>query len=92
MYENRICNGYDLQEHNQKRKYEINLNYLIRAKQLLGDTVNFINQPGFFDRLAGTSALRIQIEKGWSAKEIRAQWKPGLDAFKAIRSKYLLYP
>lgn len=92
MYENRICNGYDLQEHNQKRKYEINLNYLIRAKQLLGDTVNFINQPGFFDRLAGTSSLRIQIEKGWSAKEIRAQWKPGLDAFKTVRSKYLLYP
>lgn len=91
LYENRTCNGYDLEKVITKRKYEINLNYLIQAKDLLGDTVNFINQVGFFNRLAGTSKLREQIYAGWSAKEIRATWKPGIEEFKKIRQKYLLY-
>ena len=92
LYEMKKCNGFDLSAHHQKRKYEINLTYLIKAKQLLGDSISFINQTGFFDRLAGTSSLREQLMKGYSAKEIRETWKPGLDQFKQIRNKYLLYP
>jgi uncharacterized protein YbbC (DUF1343 family) len=91
MYENRICNGFDLQQSIVKRKYEINLNYLIQAKDLLGDSITFIDQVGFFNRLAGTSKLREQILAGWTAKEIRETWKPGLEEFKRIRQKYLLY-
>ncbi|MEN9441442.1 MAG: hypothetical protein RLZ33_1519, partial [Bacteroidota bacterium] len=52
----------------------------------------FIDQIGFFNRLAGTSKLRQQLLAGWSAKEIRATWEPGLAEFKKIREKYLLYP
>ena len=74
-----------------KRKYEINLNYLIQAKELLGDSVMFVDQMGFFNRLAGTSKLREQIYAGWTAKEIRATWQPGLQEFRKIRQKYLLY-
>lgn len=91
LYENRQCNGYDLHGSFAKRRYEINLNYLIQARDLLGDTLNFIDQVGFFNRLAGTSKLREQIYAGWSAKEIRETWQPGLEAFKKIRQKYLLY-
>lgn len=92
LHENKECHGFDLERNNQRRKYEINLSYLIKAKDLLGDSIPYINQPGFFDRLAGTSALREQINMGWSAKEIRETWEPGLQSFKAIRKKYLLYP
>jgi uncharacterized protein YbbC (DUF1343 family) len=92
LHENKDCHGFDLERNNQRRKYEINLSYLIKAKELLGDTIVYINQPGFFDRLAGTSALREQINMGWTAKEIRETWQPGLEDFKAIRRKYLLYP
>lgn len=91
MYENRLCNGFDLQNSITKRKYEINLNYLIQAKDLLGDSLTFIDQSGFFNRLAGTSKLKDQINAGWTAKEIRATWEPGLQEFKKIRVKYLLY-
>lgn len=91
MYENKICYGFDLNESILKRRYEINLNYLIQAKDLLGDSSTFIDQVGFFNRLAGTTKLREQIYAGWSAKEIRATWKPGLEEFKKIRQKYLLY-
>ena len=45
----------------------------------------------FIDKLAGTDALRKQIESGKTDKEIRATWQPGLDAFKKIRAKYLIY-
>jgi uncharacterized protein YbbC (DUF1343 family) len=91
MYENRLCNGFDLQNSISKRKYEINLNYLIQAKDLLGDSVTFIDQSGFFNRLAGSSKLKDQLNAGWTAKEIRATWEPGLQEFKKIRVKYLLY-
>jgi uncharacterized protein YbbC (DUF1343 family) len=92
IHENQICHGFDLARESNKRKYELNLSYLIRAKEVLGDSLTFINQNGFFDRLAGTSALREQLLNGWSAKEIRSTWKPGLEQFKEIRKKYLLYP
>ncbi len=92
LHENKLCYGFDLANGHQRRKYEINLNYLIKAKELLGDSLAFITQTGFFDRLAGTSQLREQIMNGWSAKEIRETWKPGLEQFKATRKKYLLYP
>jgi uncharacterized protein YbbC (DUF1343 family) len=91
MYENRICYGIDLRGTVTRRKYELNLNYLLQAKDLLGDTLPFVDQVSFFNRLAGTAKLRDQINAGWTAKEIRETWKPGLEAFEKTRQKYLLY-
>ena len=91
LWENTPCNGFDLQNSQRRRTYEINLGWLIQAKAMLGDTVEFINQTDFFNRLAGNSALRQQILAGKTAKEIRESWKPDLDKFKKIRQKYLLY-
>ena len=88
---NKLCYGFDLSKSTSKRNDEINLNYLIQAKDLLGDSAVFIDQNSFFNRLAGTATLKEQLYKGWSAKEIRETWKPGLDAFMATRKKYLLY-
>ena len=91
LHVNRICNGFDLAKKPLKRTYEINLNYLIRARDLLGDSIVLIDQNGFFNCLAGTASLKEQLAKGWSAREIRESWKPGLDKFLDIRKKYLLY-
>lgn len=44
-----------------------------------------------FDVIAGTSALRQAIEGGRSLDEIEGSWRAGLDAFRALRQKYLLY-
>jgi uncharacterized protein YbbC (DUF1343 family) len=85
------CQGYDLGAVAKRRMNELNLNWIIEAKNLLGDSVEFLTQPSFFNRLAGTSTLKDQIMSGMSMKEIRSTWKPGLDAFKKIRSNYLLY-
>jgi uncharacterized protein YbbC (DUF1343 family) len=91
LHENKTCYGFDLRNSLSKRKYELNLNYLIQAKELLGDSSVFIDQIGFFNRLAGTSSLRQQLNAGWTSKEIRATWQPGLEHFKQIRQRYLLY-
>ena len=91
LWQNKICNGYDLRTVQRKRAYEINLNWLINARDQLGDSVTFTDQRNFFDRLAGTSELRKQLAAGMSAKEIKATWKPGIDQFTKIRQKYLIY-
>jgi uncharacterized protein YbbC (DUF1343 family) len=91
LHQNTICQGIMLNQRASKRSYQLNLNYLIEAKEMLGDSIVFIDQPSFFNRLAGTATLKEQLEKGWSAKEIRETWKPGLESFLVMRSKYLLY-
>ena len=91
LHQNTICQGIMLNQRASKRSYQLNLSYLIEAKEMLGDSIVFIDQPSFFNRLAGTATLKEQLEKGWSAKEIRETWKPGLESFLVMRSKYLLY-
>ena len=51
----------------------------------------FFLRSNFFDKLAGTRQLRMQLEQGLSEEEIRATWQPGLDKFKKTREKYLIY-
>jgi len=46
----------------------------------------------FFEKLAGTKALRQQIIAGKSVSEIKLSWQPGLSKFNEIRKRYLLYP
>lgn len=91
LWQNTSCNGYDLHSIQRKRAYEINLSWLINARDQLGDSIPFIDQRQFFDRLAGTTALRKQLTEGKSAKEIKATWKPGLTKFLEVRKKYLIY-
>lgn len=45
----------------------------------------------FFDRLAGSPALRKQLEQDISADSIRATWREEIALFKARRKPYLLY-
>ncbi|GGW79483.1 exo-beta-N-acetylmuramidase NamZ family protein [Alteromonas halophila] len=75
------------------RSNRIDLALLIAAYQRFNDTdVPFFTRPAFFDKLAGTSALREAIEAGATPSEIRQQWQQPLAAFRARRAPYLLYP
>ena len=68
---------------------KINLTWLISSYQYLSSKTVFFNN--YFDKLAGTDALRKQIIAGKSQQEIRESWQQGLKQFKKIREKYLLY-
>lgn len=84
----KICYGKDLK--NVDFLNDINLNWLIEAYENTADKSSFFNS--FFTKLAGQTTLQQQIEKGWSALEIKRSWENDLEQFKALRSNYLLYP
>ena len=44
-----------------------------------------------FDILAGSSALREQIEAGASIADIGRSWEPGIEEFVRLRAEFLLY-
>lgn len=93
-HENTKCLGHDLRDISLERIRgwkELNLQMLINSYQKMPDQLDFFNENKFFDKLAGTDQLRMQIEDGIPYPEIRESWQPGLDAFKVIRKKYLLY-
>jgi uncharacterized protein YbbC (DUF1343 family) len=43
------------------------------------------------DILAGSAALREQIERGIPAREIAASWEPAVAEFEKVRARFLLY-
>ncbi len=67
----------------------------LQIKWLLDAYRNFPEKNKFFipyfEKLAGTTLFRKQIEQGLSEQDIRKSWEPGLNKFKTIRKKYLLY-
>jgi len=97
------CYGWNLsgtpeQVHAQVNN-RIQLKWIIQAYQQFPKKDSFFIIPksakmeeSFFTKLAGNNELWQQIKQGKSEAQIRASWKPKLDEFKAIRSRYLLYP
>jgi len=89
------CRGFDLTEEARSNLHgnnSFNISYLIMAYNHFPKEMKFFTSPAFFDKLAGNSTLRWQIINGRTEEEIRASWQPGLEKFKKIRSKYLIYP
>jgi len=82
-----ISYGEDLR--NYKTSNMIELKWLINSFAQINDKNNFFRSD--FDKLSGTSNLKKQIIEGLSESEIRDSWKEGLEKFKKIRKKYLLY-
>ena len=87
-YENTKCFGTDLR-FQENYLNEINLTWIINSYNSCTEKEKFFNS--FFDKLAGTDKLRMQIINGKNENEIRKSWKKNLDTFKLVRSKYLLY-
>ena len=85
-YKNILCYGENLQEVENLNR--LDLSFLIKAYKQNTSNEFFNN---FFTKLAGTKKLKQQIEKGVSENEIRKTWEKDLEAFKVVRSKYLIY-
>ncbi|MEN2487119.1 DUF1343 domain-containing protein [Flavobacterium sp. B11] len=87
LYNGKECFGEDLTAYPKLKQLE--LKWLIKAYQNTSDKTKFFN--AFFTKLAGTKKLQQQIESGVSEKEIRKTWQKDLEAFKKMRTKYLIY-
>ena len=89
-----MCYGYDLSRFEIKEirdNRKLDLSYMIKFYTDLDTEKNYFLANGFIDLLSGSQDLRKAIMSGDSEDEIRATWVEDLDAFRKIRSKYLLY-
>ena len=86
-HENDSCFGVDLRQ--ELPLSELNLDWLIQAYRESPSKEKFFNN--FFDKLAGTDQLRIQIINGKTAQEIRSTWQDDLIRFAEMRRDYLIY-
>lgn len=95
------CYGIDLRKYDisgLRKAGKINLSWLIELYKAYPDKAHFFGAErgntgvSPFDLRIGTDNLRKQIIAGVPESEIRESWEPGLQQFKNIRKKYLLYP
>ena len=89
-FKNHLCKG--ILVHFEKRPTQLNVSWLKSIYSSYPNKDKFFVSPNFFDKLAGTTELRKQIEEGVSEEEIRASWHADLETYKTTRKKYLLYP
>lgn len=85
--QNKECFGKDLR--NESLDHQFTLQYLLEAYEVSGKKEKFFNN--FFDKLAGNDQLRKDILAGKSESDIRLSWQKDLEAYKNMRTKYLLY-
>lgn len=96
-HKGKLCYGQDVSSFGSfypQTHRQLYLDWLLATytKYTAEKGAGFFTEPDFFDKLAGTDALRKQIIAGKTADEIRASWAQGLIAFEVQRMPYLLYP
>lgn len=86
------CYGIDLRQ--SSFAGELSLQFFLDFYDKAGEEgrKTFISRSRWFDLLAGTDSLRLQIQRGMSEDAIRQTWQADLDAYKQMRKNYLLYP
>lgn len=67
----------------------MNLEYVIDAYRNCGLGDKFFTS--FFEKLTGDENVRKMIEEGKSADEIKVTWTDGLNKYKQLRRRYLIY-
>lgn len=89
-FENQVCNGISITITDRKVfepiKFSIKLLYSLH--NLYPDNFKFTD---YFDKLSGNTSIRKNILNEMSPEKIFASWQKGLQEFKIIRNKYLLY-
>ena len=92
---NKVCYGWNLsgtrQEVLKKVNDQLQLKWLLEAYRQFPEKDSFFLKNNFFNLLAGNDVLMKQIREGKSEDHIRKSWEPGIERFKKIRKKYLLY-
>ncbi len=99
LFQDQVCYGLDLRNYDiakLRKAKAINLSWIIELYKASPKKADFFNsklskEMGTIERLVGVADFRQQIIEGKSEAEIRASWQPGLNAYKTMRKKYLLY-
>jgi len=99
IHEGQRLQGVSLKINDPARAPLVAINfYLLDAiekasgRDLFAEAVQRKKDFQMFDKVCGTDEIRRQLKSGKSASEIIESWKPGEEAFRQQRRKYLLYP
>lgn len=90
LNEGKVCYGIDLRKLEEAPKFTIK--YFLDFYHQYENENEFLTREKWLNMLAGTDVLIQQIRQGLSEAEIKASWTPGLEKYKQMRKKYLLYP
>jgi len=63
----------------------------VAGRDLFAEAVKANKKFDMFDKVNGSDAIRKAIQAGTPAAQIVASWKPGEEAFRKLRTRYLLY-
>lgn len=91
---NQLCYGFDLSEDNSIFDWktdQLNISIIKKIYELFPDKENFWKKSNSIDLISGYTEFKTEIKNNVSEEEIRAGWQAGLDEFKKIRKKYLIY-
>lgn len=92
LYEGQQCQGFLLKDYGNSIapfQNKINLYWLLELYKNDKNQATFFTP--FFDKLAGTDQLRLQIVEGKTEEDIRKTWQAALEQYRKKRWKYLLY-
>jgi uncharacterized protein YbbC (DUF1343 family) len=90
-YKDQLCSGarITVADRNKLEPYFGGIKIVNEIYRIYPD--DFQWKENHFDRLCGTSDIRDAITNESSLNTLREKWRAGLDSFKKIRKKYLIY-
>jgi len=89
-FRDQLCYGADLSKYVPSEGWsKIELQWLLDAYFKFPRKEEFFT--AYFDKLAGTSSLRKQIEAGWNEEQIRLSWQKDLGGYMQKREGYMIY-
>jgi len=90
-FQGKLCGGCQLHVTGRKNFQAVatTLAILEAVKKIYGDKLEF--HADYFDKVAGVSVVRKEIEKGTAAEKIVGGFQAGLEDFAILRRKFLLY-
>ncbi len=99
LHMNEACYGLDLRHYpidSLLRQKHINIRWMQELYAAYPEKAKFFDytqsrEMGSIDKLAGSRAFKQQITDGLPEDSMRKSWQPGLEAYKKIRARYLLY-
>lgn len=90
MHNGKTCYGIDLRDNTFEGG--LSLKYVMDFFEKSGyNEKDFFTRARFFDLLAGTDQLRLQIINRLSEDEIRSSWQQELNDYRIMRKKYIFY-
>lgn len=90
-YRGKLCGGAQIHitDRNTYRPFETTLHIIKTIMDMY--PLNFSFHKDYWDKLAGTSKIRLSLENGFEVKDIVESYKSELEKFRKNREPYLLY-